>query len=149
MIFRDQFHFLSNFYSVPIETKWGVFSSAEHLYQACKFTDVKERERVRRHPGKGLKSFCRTLTSFDPKFNDKRLTYMKEIIHRKFDQNPWLQYKLASVEGIIVEENTWHDNYWGDCICTKRKQCNFAKGQNHLGVLLMQERKNYIHLLEA
>ncbi|MHA2068730.1 MAG: hypothetical protein ACXABY_30570 [Candidatus Thorarchaeota archaeon] len=70
MFFRHEYTFLSNFYTVAIETKkWGVWSSAEHLYQACKFKEASDREAIRNHPGKGLKQFCRTLKSMEHFFN--------------------------------------------------------------------------------
>jgi hypothetical protein len=46
-----------------------VWSSAEHLYQACKFKEASDREAIRNHPGKGLKQFCRTLKSMEHFFN--------------------------------------------------------------------------------
>lgn len=149
MFFRNEFRFMSNFYGVAIETeKWGVWASAEHLYQACKFLEASERELIRHHPAKGLKRFCRTLGSMDPDWNKNKLKCMTRIVQLKFEQYKNLQYKLVEVEGRIVEENTWHDNYWGDCICD-RLMCRNRRGDNHLGMLLMVERLKYINLLEV
>jgi predicted NAD-dependent protein-ADP-ribosyltransferase YbiA (DUF1768 family) len=43
---------------------------------------------------------------------------------------------LATGEEILVEGNTWHDNFWGRCSC---RNCR-GKGVNHLGQLLMERR---------
>ncbi len=37
----------------------------------------------------------------------------------------------TSDEGEIVERNTWNDTFWGVCK---------GKGENHLGILLMEIR---------
>jgi predicted NAD-dependent protein-ADP-ribosyltransferase YbiA (DUF1768 family) len=38
----------------------------------------------------------------------------------------------------LVEQNTWHDNYWGDCRCG-RPSCG-EPGKNYLGGILMAAR---------
>ena len=56
----------------------------------------------------------------------------------KFRQNPRLRECLLSTQdAVLVEGNTWHDNYWGNCRCRK---CRRHKGLNRLGRLLMQVR---------
>lgn len=39
-----------------------------------------------------------------------------------------------------VEENYWHDNEWGQCLCEK---CVEVKGRNLLGRLLMELREAF------
>ena len=38
---------------------------------------------------------------------------------------------------LLIEGNTWHDNYWGDCSCNR---CKSKSGENMLGILLMELR---------
>jgi len=61
------------------------------------------------------------------------------IVKLKFAQNPDLRKKLlATGTEELVEGNTWHDNYWGDCSCP---ECKNIKGRNQLGITLMRVRK--------
>ena len=147
MMFRKEFYFLSNFYPVSIETKnWGIWLSAEHLYHACKYKDKDERQKIKEHPAKGLKAFCRTLKSFDPEWNDKRMACMRKIVDLKFSQHAFLQRKLVAVKGPIVEENSWHDNFWGHCICDKcfERLGHHGGGKNNLGKILEEIRGLYL-----
>jgi ribA/ribD-fused uncharacterized protein len=137
--FRGELYFLSNFYPIEIlSKKWGAWPSAEHLYQACKFTNPTERELIRSHPSKGLKSFCRTLSSLRPNWNELRTEFMWRILVRKFAlDKKELRGKLVATKSMnLVETNEWHDNYWGSCVCNK---CNNS-GSNTLGSMLMEMR---------
>lgn len=45
---------------------------------------------------------------------------------------------LSTEDEELVEDTTgWHDNIWGDCSCPK---CQYIKGRNKLGKILMQVR---------
>ena len=44
-------------------------------------------------------------------------------------------------EGLIVEVNNWHDNWWGDCICGGNR-CK-EKGKNHLGIIITKVRDEH------
>ncbi len=146
MFFRKEYYFMSNFYPVAIKTqKWGIWLSAEHLYHACKFPKSEEiRQRIREHDSKGLKAFVRTLPGFDKEdWEKQKLPCMRKIVDLKFAQNAFLQRKIVKVKGPILEENTWHDNYWGKCICT-RPFCESTRGKNHLGKILEEVRDLYL-----
>lgn len=41
-------------------------------------------------------------------------------------------------DAILIEDNHWHDNFWGDCHCPK---CEHIKGVNMLGQLTMAKRE--------
>jgi ribA/ribD-fused uncharacterized protein len=57
----------------------------------------------------------------------------------KFTQNPELRRRLLDTgDAVLVEGNTWHDNYWGTCTF---RRCSKTKGKNMLGKLLMQVRQ--------
>jgi hypothetical protein len=43
---------------------------------------------------------------------------------------------------MIIEQNTWHDNYWGDCTCLR---C-FRIGENYLGRIWMDLRDEYAEI---
>ena len=62
---------------------------------------------------------------------------MTELIFIKFSMKE-LSSMLLSVNEDIVENNTWHDNFWGVCTCSR---CN-ERGTNVLGIILSKVRDN-------
>eukprot|EP00766_Chilomastix_caulleryi_P006801 gnl/Chilomastix_caulleri/928.p1 GENE.gnl/Chilomastix_caulleri/928~~gnl/Chilomastix_caulleri/928.p1 ORF type:complete len:72 (+),score=16.91 gnl/Chilomastix_caulleri/928:250-465(+) len=67
------------------------------------------------------------------------MTEMEKILEAKFTQNPELKKLLLKTGNAkLVEGNTWHDNFWGDCRCGK---CKGKQGENHLGKMLMALRE--------
>ena len=65
---------------------------------------------------------------------------MEEFVSRKF-QIPELRDKLlATGDANLVEGNTWHDNYWGICTCSKCINSPVVDGKNKLGTILMKVR---------
>ena len=58
---------------------------------------------------------------------------MADIIHAKFSQNPGFAQALIDTDDAeLIEGNTWNDNYWGMCGCT-RCRSEGTKGLNKLG----------------
>lgn len=64
---------------------------------------------------------------------------MKEIIRAKVAQHPYVKKKLIESGDRELVENSWRDDFWG---WGPNKD-----GQNHLGKLWMEVRKEI--LLEA
>ena len=64
-------------------------------------------------------------------FNEMKLELMYKLLKMKFRPNSPLGKKLQNIHGEIIEENTWHDTFWGVCN---------GIGENHLGKLLMKIR---------
>lgn len=63
---------------------------------------------------------------------------MYEIVRAKFEQDPDLKERLlATGDAVLIEGNNWHDNYWGDCRCSR---CIGTIGFNQLGKTLMRVR---------
>jgi len=137
--FVGQYRFLSNFYPSPIIWNDWRYTTAEHLFQARKTMTEKDRELIRKIPSpKQAKSLGGTV-KLRPDWEEVKLQVMKNVLKLKFTQNPELFQKLISTGFMELEEgNCWHDNYWGICKCRK---CKYKKGQNHLGLLLMEVRK--------
>jgi ribA/ribD-fused uncharacterized protein len=132
---RPEFPF-SNFESVEgLELDGVTYPTAEHLFQALKTDDLEWRERVRtaRTPA-GAKRLGRQvpLREF---WDDLKLTVMMTVLRRKFRLEPF-RSRLLGWEGPIVEFTTWHDRYWGVCICARHG----GRGKNQLGRLLEELR---------
>lgn len=72
-----------------------------------------------------------------PDWEQRKVHIMAWLVLLKFE-NPKLREKLLDTgTALLVEENTWHDNEWGNCTC---KRCMNITGQNKLGVILMTVR---------
>lgn len=138
-VFWGKYRFLSNFYTSPFKYKNKVYKTVEHAYQALKLADKDDREKVRlaMSPGEA-KKLGRRYTSRDD-FEDVKVKIMYRMVYEKFKQNEELADRLLATEEMkLVEGNTWHDNFWGDCQCMK---CEIIEGQNYLGRVLMKVRK--------
>ena len=67
-----------------------------------------------------------------------KLSLIKEIVYSKFTQNPHLAKALFDTREMpLFEGNNWGDLYWGVDLKT-------GNGENNLGKILMNLRKEYI-----
>lgn len=143
-VFEGRYGFLSNFYECPVEYKGLRFKSSEAAYQAqkCKYDDKKELF-TDLSPIEA-KRFSRKVANVD-NWYDIRADVMREVIHAKFDQNPELaQLLIETYPEELVEQNYWHDNFFGACVCPG---CRDIRAENWLGLILMDER--YILMMAA
>ena len=142
--FRGNYRFLSNFYILQYPIHWcGInYPSSEHFYQAMKTLDYELRVYISQ-----IKE-CRDAKKFggelllrpDWDFVDELI--METAVFLKFNINPHLTNRLAATAGkTLIEGNTWHDNYWGDCRCAK---CVNKTGLNKLGQILMNTRQKML-----
>ncbi len=69
-------------------------------------------------------------------WEDIKTDVMEYALRYRFASEPKMLEKLISTEGDIVEWTTWHDNYWGKCICPRCK----GAGKNILGSIIMKLR---------
>lgn len=130
--FKGPYAFLSNFYPSPILYGRIVYPTAEHLFQALKTEDDKERRRIAQldSPGQARRAGRAVILRKD--WHDIRYDAMQLIVDYKFSQNTELAERLLNTGDLkIVEGNTWGDTYWGCCD---------GVGANHLGKILMKKR---------
>lgn len=131
--FSGQFRFLSNFYPAPITFEGLVYPTSEHLYQAVKTKNIELRRKISLldTPGKAKRMGQQITIRND--WEEKKVSFMGKIVLMKFTQNTDLAKKLIDTDFAYLEEgNTWGDTFWGVCN---------EKGENHLGVILMEVRK--------
>ena len=129
--FRDNYFFLSNFYSAPVTYNGITYKNNEAAFQAqkclddtikSKFTDL--------NPGQA-KRLGRCVELRDD-WEEVKFDIMQEIVDSKFDQNPELAEKLLQTGIEYLEEgNNWGDRIWGTVN---------GKGENNLGKILMNTR---------
>jgi predicted NAD-dependent protein-ADP-ribosyltransferase YbiA (DUF1768 family) len=70
-------------------------------------------------------------------WDSRKLQVMLFLLYQKFS-NPTLKAKLLAVDEPLIEDNKWHDNYWGHCVCT---DCATKVSGNWLGRLLNEVKK--------
>lgn len=140
--FQRQYRFLSNFFPAPIQRKGEdgkVWPTSEHLYQALKCVNPSDMETIRRATTPGNAKRLGNVFEIHSDWNDKsKEDAMRVCLFLKFSQNKNVRrLLLATGDAMLVESNRWHDNYWGDCVCSR---CSNQKGQNILGKMLMSLR---------
>lgn len=130
--FRGKYFFLSNFFPSPVLD----YPTNEHFFQAQKTDDPIVREMIKNQPTPnkakhvGRKIILRREWSED----EFRICSMYKGLRIKFSDAELKQKLLDTGEVELLEQNRWHDNYWGDCIC---ENCVNKVGKNYLGKLLM------------
>lgn len=136
--FRGVHRFLSNFYPAPVLGIDGTaYPSVEHAFQAAKTTDPTLQNMMRSGTAAQAKALGRTVR-LRPDWEEIKVNVMFQLIENKFSREPLRSQLLATGEEELVEGNTWHDNFWGECRCSSCK----GKGekQNVLGRILTAVR---------
>jgi ribA/ribD-fused uncharacterized protein len=141
--FRGDYHFLSNFAPAPVTLDGMQFPTVEHAYQAAKTLDPQERQQILGASTPGLARKMGRKLTLRPDWPDVKVKVMQDLVAQKFDGHPDLvKLLLATGDGELMEGNTWHDNFWGDCRCPR---CAETTGQNWLGRILMEVRERLRH----
>lgn len=128
---------LSNFY---VEQDG---STVEHEFQAAKHEGHPWRQAIilaADTPGKAKKLGRKWKLTEDEliAWNERKVDVMLELIRKKVADWGYIRQQLFFTNGgNLVENNTWHDNFWGNCTCLK---C-FRVGDNWLGETWMQVRR--------
>jgi ribA/ribD-fused uncharacterized protein len=141
--FRQNYHFLSNFYPQPVWYEDCLYPDNEHAYQSAKTELHEQYVWIANAPTPGeakRRGRCATLR---PGWNEHlRYTVMESLIVAKFDPTaqPAMTALLAATgDAMLIESNTWHDNTWGVCSCGR---C--PSGHNLLGWMLMRQRAQVV-----
>lgn len=133
--FEDEYFFLSNFYPWPVLFEGEIYPTAEHAYQAAKFTDPMDRKLIKgcSTPGRAKKAAHIMKSRSDPTFPGRKLTVMESSVLRvKFQKNNRMGQQLIWTRGYdLVEGNHHHDRFWG---------VHQGVGENNLGKILMKIR---------
>ena len=133
--FQGKYRFLSNFWpaTVSLLDDSSLYPSVETAYQAAKTTDVSKRTPFMYSSPGTSKRLGRKLKLRED-WETVKLNVMLNLLRRKF-AHPLLKQKLLSTgEAKLIEGNYWGDTFWGVCK---------GVGENNLGKLLMQVRKEF------
>ena len=145
LFFDKEYAFLSNFYNSPIEFKTVngrsmIAPTVEHAFQAAKAMFEEEQTAIINADTPGRAKRLGRYCLLRPDWEAAKDNVMLDFVRKKF-QIPELRDKLlATGTQNLVEGNTWHDNYWGMCVCEKCINSPVVDGKNKLGSILMQVR---------
>lgn len=140
-MFSGRLGFLSNFDTTPF---WmpeldAMVRSGEHAFNALKTTDESARAEVLAQPTPAKAKMVGRRVPLRPGWDaGLRVRAMQSVLLAKFDGADLWDRLQDTGEEVLVETNTWHDNFWGDCRCG-RESCSLP-GANMLGELLMALR---------
>lgn len=145
--FDGAYSFLSNFYDCEIRERLSdgtriVYPSVEHAYQASKTLDPEIRRRVADEPtpGKAKRAGGRNgYVIMYPEFEAEKVDIMRDLLLKKFSNPHFKELLLSTGNLILIEGNTWGDQFWGYDMRAKR-------GYNVLGQLLMEIREAFRNL---
>lgn len=133
--FQGANHFLSNFH----EDANG--RTIEHAFQAAKTDDPDQQKHVLASATPGIAKRRGRKVNMRADWNTVRDDVMLGLLRLKFVDPVLRKQLVATGTQRLIEGNTWHDNYWGDCTCGR---CKNIVGKNTLGRLLEQVRAEII-----
>lgn len=129
------FKYLSNFSLDPVKYEGIFYKTSENAFQAAKTLDYNERRKFKDvDPGTAKKMGRKVELRKD--WESVKDQVMLEILRIKFSESELKTKLLSTGNRKLVEGNIWHDCTWGVCRCAR---CG-NKGENRLGILLMQVR---------
>ena len=143
----ESYGWLGNMYGSPIKYKDIEWKTSEALFQALRFEDegIKELIRCEKSPmGAKMKAKGNKNKMVVEPMSEKDIENMKMVVKLKFDQNPVLKSKLKITGEHIIVENIGNRKgerhfFWG-----MKKINGEWKGNNMMGKILMELRKELI-----
>lgn len=131
----------SNLYKRPVEFEGTIYPTSEHAYQAGKAAKPAVRQWILNAPTPALAAMAaHGLYVWDvvPNWAQIKFERMRSVLRAKFDQHDDLRELLLSTGGArLVEAGTVNNavnRLWGEVD---------GKGENMLGVMLMELRAEY------
>jgi len=144
--FRGDYWFLSNFFPCVIIHDGLEYRNLEAAFQAAKCGNLAERSRFGALEPRDAKRLGRTV-ALRSDWEHIKLFILGELVRVKFIINPdLLGCLLATGDAYLCEDNTWHDNFYGNCTCPR---CKDSLGLNYLGQVLMTLRENVKHFISC
>lgn len=133
--YEQEFYPFSNFSSFKLEWKGELWMTSEHAYHAEKFgshPEILDLLRESRSAHDAMTLAYANKDKYRKDWDEIKLSVMKQILHAKVAQHPYVKKKLLESGDRELIENSWRDSYWG---WGPNKD-----GQNHLGKLWMEVR---------
>lgn len=132
--FRGPYAWLSNFYAAAVVMDGKLYPSVEHAFAAAKTESPDSREWVRTASSPAEAKRRGRQVPLRAGWNEMRVEVMRGLLKEKFAPGTILAtWLVATGDEELVEGNYWQDRFWG--------QCPLGVGENWLGKLLMERRK--------
>lgn len=131
----DEYGEFSNFAGYPIKIARKMWPTTEHYFQAMKFKDKSEQEKIRKANSPMLAARMgrdRKKRTLRKDWESAKGNVMREAVLAKFTQHEELGELLLATGDAKIIEHTANDDYWGDG--------GDGKGKNILGQILMEVR---------
>lgn len=136
--YEREYYVFSNFSAFAIMWKGKYCMTTEHAYHTEKFEDEIMKEEIRKtmsaHDSQKLSHIYKDKYKKD--WGHVKVGIMKEILHEKVRQHPYVMKKLLESGDRELIEDSWRDDFWG---WGPNKD-----GQNMLGKLWMQVREELL-----
>jgi ribA/ribD-fused uncharacterized protein len=139
--YPPEYYVFDNFSSFQVEYKGKIYPTSEHAFQSVQFTNNPELAKVIRNAKsahEAQKLAQENKDKRDSNWEEIKLDVMKEILHCKADQHPYVMKKLLQSGDREIVEDSWRDDYWG--------WGENRNGQNMLGKLWMKVREEIKNL---
>ena len=134
--FSGEHRWLSNFWPAVVVLDGVAYPSVENAYQASKF-DIHKRQQFVTCTAAEAKKFGKILGNPPLEWQAVKTHLMAAFVAEKFKPGSELAQKLlATGDQELIEGNWWGDTFWGVCR---------GKGENHLGKILMEQRRKIQH----
>ncbi len=133
--YEHDYYIFSNFSSFTLEWKGHLYMTSEHAYHTEKFENEEMKEAIR-NTRSAHEAFKYAEVNKDKRrkdWDDIKLGIMKEILHKKVEQHPYVKKKLLASGDRQLIEDSWRDDFWG--------WGPNKNGANHLGKLWMEVRE--------
>ncbi len=133
--YEHEFYPFSNFSSFTLEWKGRRWMTSEQAYQAEKFEAAEMKDYIFNAPSahEAFKYAEKNRALRLKEWDTIKLQIMKEILHAKVKQHPYVLKKLLESGERELIEDSWRDDFWG---WGPNKD-----GANHLGKLWMEVRR--------
>lgn len=134
---RDEYYFLSMLSNSEIKIGDKIHNSIYDAYVFSKEEFIKEVIEANNYRKIEKNRKDERYNAIILSWEQIRFFVMKSLIKNKFS-DPVLKEKLKNtLDSEIVDNNLYHDNFWGNCTC---KKCKDIVGKNNYGKLLMEVR---------
>ena len=136
--YEHEFYIFSNYSSFMLEWKGTLYPTSEHAYHSEKFEDGQLKEQIKncRSAHDSQKFANAHVAERRADWDSIKLSIMKQILHAKVAQHPYIKKKLIESDDRELIENSWRDDFWG---WGPNKD-----GANHLGKLWMEVRSEVV-----
>lgn len=113
--YEHEYYAFSNFSSFMLSWKGKDYMTSEHVYHSERFNERERKEAIQtaRSAHDAFRYAQENKPFQRPDWNDIKMGVMKEILHEKVKQHPYVLKKLLESGNRELIEDSWRDDFWG------------------------------------